>query len=245
MAVAASSFATPYVITGNDVLLCHNESDLARLIQLNKQHDRQGVRALYQQLLANDTAASSKSLQGYHIDVTAVYTDGVARFEFQGETVYIAREDIAPESQAAQNTSSAVNISQGDYFVFVPLPCPTDYVYDGTEEFMDTVIKKIDSKHYKVVIVRACYNDLSNLAKQQDPQNDWWGDETGELLTRYAAWMKEGTVTVVDSMPDLPNWADLKFTPVGYFFHNGRLLWTANPSSKDADTVIGSLYKSY
>jgi hypothetical protein len=137
-------------------------------------------------------------------------------------------------AQATTNQDSEPPDSSTDNtFVLVPLPCPNDYAYKKAQEFMDQICLHAAQDHYKVTIVRSCYNKPENI--EESRKNNWWWDQIKELPQRYAIFIDQGTVSIVDSCDKLP----LEYTPVGFFYHKGKLVWNGQLNTVDVDGVLG------
>jgi hypothetical protein len=133
---------------------------------------------------------------------------------------------------AAKADNDTFTSNKGGYFVFVPLPCPSDAAYKDTEAFMDKIVQRAETEHFKVIVVRSCYNDVANLQKSKD--NNWWWDAIQDLPQHYKFFIDAGLVEVVDTYPD----ANVDYTPKGYFYRNGKVEWNGQLNDSNSDFVL-------
>ena len=129
-----------------------------------------------------------------------------------------------------QEASNKVTV--GDYFIFVPLPCPDEQAYAKAESFMDQICSHAEQAHFKVIIVRSCYDEVKNLEESQ--KSGWWWKQILNLPDHYKTFIDQGSVRIVDSYPDLP----VQYTPQGMFYRDGKVEWQGQLNTADPASVI-------
>jgi hypothetical protein len=244
LALASTAFANDaYRIKNSDSIITQRHEDLLKLAQLHAQGRTSEVRAFYQKLLSAN-ACTTTNPGDRPVEVSAYYTDGTVQIDFNGQHGYIAKEDlgerVTQDNQTASNQptneqlvqTASDQVTAGAYFVFVPLPCPSATEYAKAQSFMDQICLRAEQDHIKVVIVRSCYNQTNNL--QQSQKSGWWWDEILSLPQRYKIFIDQGTVSIVDSYPNLP----LEYTPQGFLYRDGKLEWNGQLNTADPSSVM-------
>jgi hypothetical protein len=136
------------------------------------------------------------------------------------------------QTPAAQPASSGL-------FVFVPLPCPSMAEYLKAQAFMDEVCLHAKDDHFRVIIVRSCYNEGS-VSLIQSQNSNWWWDTIESLPQHYDVYIQQGNVKIVDDYPNL----QLDATPWGFFFRGDKSVWNGQLNASDPDETLKSVLNS-
>ncbi len=114
--------------------------------------------------------------------------------------------------------------------VCVPLPCPSEEVYNKAATFMDQAALVAQDKNLQLVIVRGPYGFQEQIKDSES--GNWWWEELSSFPKRYEAGIKAGAVKLVDSLPGGTS------TPRGFLFRDGKFVVEGNLAGWSTDPLI-------
>jgi hypothetical protein len=137
------------------------------------------------------------------------------------------------------NLSRKCGTAPSAFFVFIPFPCPSLQEYEKSEAFMDAICASATTGHFKVAIVRSCYNEgADSLRKSQN--DNWWWDEIVDLPHHYNTYITGGVVSLLDAYPQV----SIEYTPIGYLFKGNKVVWTGQLNAVDPKDVLNLVEKA-